>query len=519
MPKISRRKRNDNKFLVTTNNKKEIFDRIRNTTDTDYKPEDDELTREALHQNYVVGYFLSRLNSDNTRSRYLNEVVQYCYECKMLPEQLIREAFDDDSENILEMNHIVKIENYLEYIREAGYPVSYSDGTEGIKHYSSTTLKTILSGLRKFYREFGIETPNNYFKLLPNEKSDDGENDWTPNKKIIRDIVDSSSGVLKAIILAQSSSGLAGIDLFNITIVQYENGKQKIKTKVDEEYVEETICMLEIKTREKNKNKNTDPFYTFFSIEACKEIDTYLKSRNTKPTTSNETTLLAYEKQRYDIDLENGKSLDDIYLFVKSEIKQIFLDERDERHRQITVAGYNYLLKTKAKNCGYTTKEFQWEDIRSHNLRKYFGNLLENSKNISDKKLVYHMMGHKMGTVKKAYYKAKKERLIKFYADECLPIIQFRDTETIQIIDSNDLKQQEKDRIAMLILNHELALEKAEEKKSEAESTDDILKYNLLINKYKKLIRLNKTKQLALLKNKEISEEELFEDIFENETE
>jgi hypothetical protein len=148
MPKISRRKRNDNKFLVTTNNKKEIFDRIRNTTDMDYKPEDDELTREALHQNYVVEYFLSRLNSDNTRNRYLNEVVQYCYECKMLPEQLIREAFDDDSENILEMNHIVKIENYLEYIREAGYPVSYSDGTEGIKHYSSTTLKTILSGLR-----------------------------------------------------------------------------------------------------------------------------------------------------------------------------------------------------------------------------------------------------------------------------------------------------------------------------------------------------------------------------------
>lgn len=166
----------------------------------------------------------------------------------------------------------------------------------------------------------------------------------------------------------------------------------------------------------------------------------------------------------------------------------IEFDERNEKHRQITVKGYNYVLKTRAINQGYGTKEFQWQHIRSHNLRKFFGNTLENS-DVSDKKLVCHMMGHKAGTVQKAYYRPWQIRLQKFYVEECLPLIQFKETEAIKLVSPVSNKIDEIDRKIKRLERLQAKQTKALE---EAYTAEDYITHEDALDKVKAIEQLEK---------------------------
>ncbi|MEZ5334164.1 MAG: hypothetical protein R2741_02450 [Methanolobus sp.] len=56
------------------------------------------------------------------------------------------------------------------------------------------------------------------------------------------------------------------------------------------------------------------------------------------------------------------------------------------------------------------------------------------------------MAGHKSGAVENAYYKPHQKALMKFYVNECLPLIQFKETEAIRLVDEDFLRLQALER-------------------------------------------------------------------------
>jgi integrase len=481
--------KNRNRFLnfslqidKTTN----IFDEILKT-DLNYIPniaddEEGDLSRKVLKTDYVIEYFLKN-RPNGTCNIYFDIIVQFCLFNRMTPAQLIKEALIDENQVSLQKTHVLKIQFFYNFLDKSGYVIEHPNGEIETRKYASKSLHSKIATVKSFYLKFGLDTPKTLNNMLPLDEAQKSH-EYIFKKEEIADILNYANIEMKAIVLAQTSSGLSGVDIRNLTIGQYEKGKRNIKRQIIkddgvQEFVDVTLCMLILK-RQKTQKTNKE-FITFFSPETCEAIDAYLAHRNYKADYTNKKQIVAYQKRRYDIDIENGISKDEIQLFINQEIRADFLNERDEKYRIISRHTLIKMYKSLSIKCGKSTSAYNWNYVRSHNMRKYFGNILEN--NTSKPNLVRHMMGHKSGGVENAYYKPLQDKLQTFYVNECLPLVQFKETETIKFID-HDAVEYRKTKALMAKYNKKAEWHESKEKdyRDSAEKAEDIVEYKKFIN-------------------------------------
>lgn len=489
-----------------------IFDEILKT-DMDYSPDtendiDGDLSRKILQDDYVMKYFLNN-RPESTQSTYFNIIYQFCLFNCMQPAQLIKEALQDKNDIELQRAYVARIQHFFDFLNENGYSIEHSNGEIEYKEYASKTLHTKISPIISFYTKFGISIPKIISENLPTNEAKK-ENEYHFTREELIDILKYTELLSRAIVLAQTSSGLSGVDVRSLTIGDYVNGKKTIKKSVinddgSKSLEDVTFCMLVVK-RQKMRTRGGKEFVTFFSPEACEAIDAYLNYRNTPTSSANRTQRLAFEKRRYDIDLENGKSVDELYLFIKKDLGKKFLEDRDDELRQMSRYNLLHLYNSLSTKCGQSTEAYLYNYIRSHNMRKFFGNTLEN--NTTKSNFVRFMMGHKEDSIDSAYYTPLQDKLQDFYIDECLPLIQFRETETIRFADADRMRLLELEKLVKASIVRENVSIRAEEKASNATSFAEKIKFKSIANKYQTHAENAQFMQRKLFKNQDLTEDD-----------
>lgn len=467
-----------------------IIDEIK-STDMDFVPDYDvDLSLASVVGDSAVKYFFDGL-TDNSKRLYGQALEQYCIFHRITPKQLIKESLNDDEKVPIMRKHISKLNTYVKFIEKEGYDQHMSDGTIVNKKYAPKSVLGKVVPIKSFYEKFGITIPKKSVTLSePPEPLDKDDDEYITIKYDIREVLnnDKVSSLLKCIILGQTSSGLLPVDIYKLTIGQYEKGKTTVKKSItdkdgNEKLVDVKFCTLVVK-RQKNKKRSAKPFVTFFSPEACEKIDGYLLQRNISPMHEDEAKnidvesylelplkernnpkinqFIAYQKQRYDIDIENGASPDDLLLFVNQTIDHSFLKTRNDEDRKITIGASQKMYFEASRKCGLLAPKYERNKITGQKMRSFFSHTLENG--TSRPKLIRHMMGHKSGAVENAYYNPHQETLKSFYVTECLPLLQFIETEAVRLVD--------KDFIRLKTLeseNVELKIQYEEQEKQNAE--------------------------------------------------
>ncbi|WP_407282351.1 hypothetical protein V7O61_06565 [Methanolobus sp. WCC1] len=431
-----------NKFSqATTENEEEkydIFDYILKT-DMEFVPKPDvDLTHEKIENNQVIQHWLQKY-AEKTQTNYTFHIEQYLLYHNLTPEQAICEAINDDDKNIMKREYIQRINKFYNLLVNMEYEKPMADGTVQRQKYSNNAIIVKLAAVKSFYIKFGVDIPHKALDLHIANSSIPINEDVPEKEEIEYALSQTKSKLMECIIYGQTSSGLAGVDLLNVSLGQYLNGKITVKKAITDEnggekLVDVELCRLVIQ-RQKNKWRGVHKFITFFSPECCEKIDSYLESRNKPPRPShrNKTTIKrAYQKRRYDIDLENGKDPYEIPLFIPNKVSDRFLEDRDESIRKLSTDTMQNMYRELADACGKSNAQYEFGLIRSHNMREFCSQRLENMTNRPT--FVRHIMGHKSGNVEKAYYKKHEKPLTDFYIEECLPLLQFTETTAIKLM-------------------------------------------------------------------------------------
>jgi hypothetical protein len=476
------------------------------STNMDYVPDyDTDLSLELIKNDSAVEYWFKGL-SDNSQNSYTRALEQYCLYRRLTPKQLLNEAIHSKEEITVMRKHILKLNSYCQHIEDEGYEQYMPDGTSVHQKYAPKTILAKIAPIQSFYQKFGISIPKKSVTLSeppePLNKNENKSKEAKERKDIIADVIqnDKVSDLMKCIILGQTSSGLLPVDILKITIGQYKSGKTTIQKAITDENGEEklvdvTFCKLILK-RQKNESRGGHDFITFFSPEACQHIDAYLKQRNTPPLHENVARYLdidsylkrpqkkrnyskynkyiRYLKQRYDIDIENGKSEDDLLLFVNQSISNDFIYDRDEKHRKITTRALRFMYVVASEQSENLAPLYEKNKLNGQNMRSFFSLILEGD--TSKPKLVKQMMGHKAGALDNAYYKPDQKKIEDFYVGECLPRIQFIETESMRLVDKDY------QRLQTLEAEHEEQNKHVHYLEMQIEIQDIMRKYDYQIN-------------------------------------
>ena len=150
--------------------------------------------------------------------------------------------------------------------------------------YNVSTAKLYLTAIITIYRHFEITIPPlPYYSTKNARRTEPLRYDQLLDRDILRECIQISSPVVKAIILFMSSSGVSRIDVLNLTIgdylkatSEYHNQNQSVKYAIREmrDTTEPIIPCFHL-TRQKTGQK----YFTFCSHEAVKSINSYLLTR------------------------------------------------------------------------------------------------------------------------------------------------------------------------------------------------------------------------------------------------
>jgi hypothetical protein len=193
----------------------------------------------------------------------------------------------------------------------------------------------------------------------------------------------------KALILVGASSGLAEAEIRNLKVKDFV-GHQ------DEKNVT-TLALRRIKSQ--------FDFITFLNPEATSAVQDYLDFRNSEPCINEPHHIEHLQKQKV-------YSLDN-YLFIHRYVLDDFLKSKDDISRSLKDGTlehmYNYISGKAQKN----SPKGDYNLIRSHNMRRYFGSTLKNAG--CDNFHVEFWMGHTLDATQAAYFRADPEKQKKLY--------------------------------------------------------------------------------------------------------
>lgn len=351
---------------------------------------------EALRNDAVVKKWLTAAKlAPYTERNYLISLQMYCDFTNLTPEQMIREADEDDRLGVL--NRDRRIKQHM-----IGFKSSLADS-----NFSPNTQHGYLSGVKSFYKAYDIQIPN---LGKPVDAKPLPEHLDIPSKEDIREALKACDARDKAIILVGCSSGLSASSIVDLTIEQFSQGLDR----------ETGICTLFLR-----RDKTNTDFITFLDPEATTAVLEYLAYRNRTLDYTDTRREQQLAKQHWVEGLEVKKGRrgkkggkdepNGQYLFIKRQIDDSYLQTKSEKLRKLDVKG---LLKAYSEIANKSQKsggQGVWDLIRSHNIRKFFNSTLKNAGMDSD--LVEYMMGHTLGPTKDAYFRGNAELLRRRYTE------------------------------------------------------------------------------------------------------
>lgn len=247
-------------------------------------------TEDVLKDKEVIAFFHSRRIRERTETRYAQSIAAYSTFCGKSPSELIEEAESEEEERIRMKNrHIRKyFYNFHHYVR-------HDLGK------SQNTIRNHFTVIRGFYRFSDIELPH----LIVTSKTDYNRTKRQEGikKDDIRKALKMCTLRYQAIILLMSSSGMAGVDVRNLT---YGDFLDSIEEYLDHpvEDIHEVAAILKNKknvvpTWKKNRIKTGIYFITFSSPESVTAILTYLldREKQNNPITGRKHYLFGYQSE------------------------------------------------------------------------------------------------------------------------------------------------------------------------------------------------------------------------------
>lgn len=337
-----------------------------------------------LKKNTIIKDWFSTVESKNTKSSYLQGMFFYTELIQKTPDELIDEATNEQVSGklMLQRNILKYFDRFLYFLKN--------------RKLAPKTIKSYMSAIRSFYNFKYIEVPN---IKLPKGKTLTKNKD-VPTKAEIQETLEHCNKLEKAIILTGVSSGLSDVDIVNLKISDFKKGYDP----------DNKIVILNL-ARHK-LGDTADKFTTFLSPEAIKAINDYLDFRN-------RDCKVNFKRENDRIDKQRVVS-DDGYLFIKKHVPASYLETGNEEERKITDTNLIQIYRGVSEKARKNTPFGNWNLIRSHNMRKYFYNVLTNNK--CSYLHAEHMMGHVLDGVRGGYFVPTVEELKKSYL-ECLPFL------------------------------------------------------------------------------------------------
>lgn len=297
-------------------------------------------------------------------------------------------------------------------LNERSYPRYIERFRQWLKKegYAPITTLNYVSAIRAFYSYNGIDLPR-----IRKRKSNviqplEGNRNHRVQKEDIQDMLAVCRHLRdKSIVLTASSSGMGSAELRNLKIGHFFRG-------LDEEY---GICKIQTV-----RFKTNLEFISFISTEAVDMVWEYLtKERKITP----ENIKLHLEEPLF-AEVRDTYSRPDIYKPLSAgAITLIF--------KNIALRLERYQVNTER-----TQKNIIQNELRSHNMRKFFNTELKNAG--CPDQAVESMLAHKNG-VKDAYYLEHDAELRDIYF-RFMPALTIQPTET-RVFESSDYKELKRD--------------------------------------------------------------------------
>jgi integrase len=447
-----------------------------------------------LKNDPMVIYWLQRAKAkQNTQESYLVGLQFYTEFTSMTPKELIEEAENEIDTHVRARKQKINqymsdfrlwLEakgkpEYIEMIEKKGWLESKSwlNFEEWFKSkcLAPFTIESRVRSAKSFYKYSGIvyqELERRNCNPIPLES-----NKGIPDKNEIREILKVCDPLEKAIVLVGASSGLASNEIINLKIKNFKNS-----------YCEED----RITTLKLCRQKTNFYFVTFLSPEASEAVWDYLKYRN-------RTSRAIDPKTRHLRELKRKESSDEGYLFISKYINNEYLKTHDEELRKLSNDAVQNIYRTLCEDTGLSAKVGNWNNVRSHKLRKWFSNKLREAK--CDPDFREYMMGHKIEGSKASYFVDDEKELKEAYKN-CIPYLTIQ--KELDISESEDFKRIKAEHETLLIEAEKHRVERSElqelRAELEAEKTGKEAHDAELIERALKLFEANQQKKIEFVR-------------------
>jgi integrase len=373
---------------------------------------------EARDSKIIKMWLSSITTSKNTVRNYTIALKFFCELIGKTPNELLEEAESEVRAGMLMRERNIK-----------AYLIDYKNTLQG-KGLAPITVKNYMAGVISFYKNNDIEIPNlPKIKGRPLEKHRD-----TPTKEDLQHVVKVCTLLEKAVVLIGVSSGLSANEILNLKVRDFKSG----------------YCEADhITTLKLRREKVQYDFITFLSPEASSAVQDYLNYRNREI----ETGTTKRKNQLYKQKVFNAND----YLFIIQKVPNSFLSTMNDSERKISHAAFMKIYQGISEKTQKESPKWDWNLIRSHNMRKYFNSALLNAG--ADSFLTEYLMGHTVDSTKTAYFRASADKLKEQYK-KYIPYLTIQ--KELDISESEDFKRLKSDNEALLIEAEKYRVEQTE---------------------------------------------------------
>lgn len=319
---------------------------------------------------------------DRTIRNYVNSLQKYSDFTGMTLQELIDEAGEEEEQRVRMINR--KISEYLDNFNEDLKNSKPHERIKNQKTINPTYVKRIITQVRTFYKDNGIELPPTMRKGRRSDKKPETKDDL-PTIQEISFFIDNCNITYKAIVVLGLSSGMSRAEIASLKFKHLYDGigLEKYPKTLNEVIEALNNRKIEIPKWDIVRIKTNQPYFTFSSPESIDKIIDYLELLSTKHpdyTPKPEDTLLRT--------IKGNKPVTDNAMSSMFNRKSQALEIRRINRRSV---------------------------IRPHTLRKYFATTLESNK--IPHLVTRRLMGHTIDNTTSAYFRPDPETMKEYYID------------------------------------------------------------------------------------------------------
>lgn len=343
---------------------------------------------------YLEKFFIDKGSSKSTKRHYRAAVKLYTRLTDHTLEELIDEADQEEDQRIRWKKRHVK--EYLIQFRNYLYA-----------NKKEATANLYLNDIKTIYRHYEIELqPLPSFNSKQIDKSYEMSFEDLPTLQELTDAYYEANNVVKCILLFAMSSGMAKVDMLNLTVNSFITACSDYltETKTETELLRQLYELRNqdvIPCFEGTRKKTDSRFTTFCSPEAAQHIIQYLIGRDAEIKNTYQQVRDKYEQTQKE---EFKKKLDSLpcKLELYHQLFKISDSHLDQTFRRIN-------NKLGLEDVGDHTK------LRCHMLRKWNASILLNIDGGFSEQEIDVLQGRRMDKTHRAYFHNNKDSLYEKY--------------------------------------------------------------------------------------------------------